>query len=163
MEYGAIIWDPYTTGDINKLERVQRQAARFITGDYRSREEGSVGNMLNSLELQELRERHTSQRLIFLYKVVEGLVPAIEAEEYLKPARHKRLIKTRQYSDYQCSNIVDKHVRNNSKCFAVPPSKTPQYANSFFIRTVSDWNHLEDNAVQSTSVESFKSALAGSH
>jgi hypothetical protein len=26
----------------------------------------------------ELKERRTSQKLIFLYKVVEGLVPAIE-------------------------------------------------------------------------------------
>jgi hypothetical protein len=35
MEYGAIVWDPYTTSDINKLERIQRRAARFITGTIR--------------------------------------------------------------------------------------------------------------------------------
>ena len=29
---------PYTETNINRLERIQRQAARFITGDYRSRE-----------------------------------------------------------------------------------------------------------------------------
>jgi hypothetical protein len=44
MEYGGIIWDPYTETNIKRLERIQRQAARFITGDYRSREEGSVEN-----------------------------------------------------------------------------------------------------------------------
>ena len=49
MEYGAIVWDPYTTSDINKLERIQRRAARFITGDYKTREEGSVTKMLNDL------------------------------------------------------------------------------------------------------------------
>jgi hypothetical protein len=53
MEYGGIIWDPYTETNINRLERIQRQAARFITGDYRSREEGSVSNMLVKLELKE--------------------------------------------------------------------------------------------------------------
>jgi hypothetical protein len=37
-------------------------------------------------ELQELKERRTSQKLIFLYKVVEGLVPAIEPDDYLKKA-----------------------------------------------------------------------------
>jgi hypothetical protein len=41
MEYGAIVWDPYTIVDTNKLERIQRRAAIFITGDYKSREEGS--------------------------------------------------------------------------------------------------------------------------
>jgi hypothetical protein len=35
MEYGAIVWDPYTIVDTNKLERIQRRAARFITGDYK--------------------------------------------------------------------------------------------------------------------------------
>jgi hypothetical protein len=46
MEYGGIIWDPYTETNNNRLERIQRQAARFITGDYRSREEGSVSLMV---------------------------------------------------------------------------------------------------------------------
>jgi hypothetical protein len=92
MDYGGIIWDPYTETNINRLERIQRQAARFITGDYRSREEGSVSNMLEKLDLQELKERRTSQKLIFLYKVVEGLVPAIEPDDYLKKARPKRSI-----------------------------------------------------------------------
>jgi hypothetical protein len=30
MEYGAIVWDPYTTVDTNKLERIHRRAARFV-------------------------------------------------------------------------------------------------------------------------------------
>ena len=33
LDYGSIIWDPYLSRDIEKFERVQRQAARFITGD----------------------------------------------------------------------------------------------------------------------------------
>jgi hypothetical protein len=51
------------------------QSARFITGDYKSREEGSITKMLVELELESLQSRRTSQRLIRLYKVVEGLVP----------------------------------------------------------------------------------------
>ena len=81
MEYGGIRWDPYTETNINRLEWIQQQAARFITGDYRSREGGSVSNMLVKLEVQELKERRESQKLIFLYKVVEGLVPAIEPDD----------------------------------------------------------------------------------
>ena len=51
-----------------------------------SREEGSVSNLLVKLELQEFKERRTSKKLIFVYKVVEGLVPAIEPDDYLKKA-----------------------------------------------------------------------------
>jgi hypothetical protein len=54
----------------------------IITENYRSREEGRVSN----IDLQELKERRTSQKPIFLYKVVEGLVPAIESDDYLKKA-----------------------------------------------------------------------------
>ena len=69
------MWDPYLKQDIERLERVQRQAARFITGDYRTREEGCVTSMLQSLELSSLENRRSTNRLIFMHKVVEGLVP----------------------------------------------------------------------------------------
>ena len=159
MEYGAIVWDPYITSNINKLERVQRQAARFITGDYRSREDGCITNMLAKLELQDLKTRRSSQKLIFLYKVVEGLVPAIEPEDFLKKSRPKRKISTKKFDNFETTNIIEKQVKNNTKCFNIPPSKTPQYTNFFFVKTIIDWNHLEDTIVRAPSVESFKTAL----
>ena len=38
-------------------EIVQRSAARFVTGDYKSRHEGCVTNMLTDLDLPSLEER----------------------------------------------------------------------------------------------------------
>ena len=72
------------------------------------------------LDLDELTEQRTSQRLIFLYKVVEGLVPAIEAEKYQIPDLPKRLLRPKRHIDFQTHNIIDKQMRNNSKCFEVP-------------------------------------------
>ena len=83
LEYGSIIWDPYNQSDIDRLERIQRSAARFITRDYRSRQEGCVSKMLQELDLPTLQERRRQQRLTFLYKVVKGHVPAINIEHYL--------------------------------------------------------------------------------
>ena len=77
LDYGSIVWDPYLKQDIEKLERVQKLAARFIIGNYRTREEGCVTGMLQSLKLSSLENRRSSNRLIFMYKVVEVLVPAI--------------------------------------------------------------------------------------
>ena len=48
LDYGQIVWDPYLKQDAERLERVQRQAARFMTGDYRTRAEGYVTIMLQS-------------------------------------------------------------------------------------------------------------------
>ena len=35
LEYAALVWDPSTITDINKVETVQRRAARFCQNDYR--------------------------------------------------------------------------------------------------------------------------------
>ena len=40
------MWDPYLKKDIDLMERTQRNAARFITGDYRSMIPGSVTRLL---------------------------------------------------------------------------------------------------------------------
>lgn len=66
IEYGAIIWNPYTKLEIDKIERNQRQSARFITGDYRSKEEEWVTNMLQHLELPPLKQRRETKRLIVM-------------------------------------------------------------------------------------------------
>jgi hypothetical protein len=112
--------------------------------------------MLVKLELQELKERRTSQKLIFLYKVVEGLVHAIESDDYLKKARPKRSI-TAKKNLRTIRQLTSS--KNNTKCFDIPSSKTHQFSNSFFVKTLIDWNHLEDSVVCATSVESFKSAI----
>ena len=52
-------------------------------------------------------------RLFFLFKVVEGLVPAINPEEYLKPQKQKRRIKPRTYENFKSINLVEKHSINH--------------------------------------------------
>jgi hypothetical protein len=51
MEYSAAIWDASTQKDIDNLERIQRKSARFIHGDYVSRERGCVTDMLRRSDL----------------------------------------------------------------------------------------------------------------
>ena len=159
LEYGSIVWDPYQQSDIDRLERVQRSAARFITKDYRSRQDGCVTAMLRELDLDPLQDRRRHQRLTFLYKVVEGHVPAINLEHYLQPLRPKRTIRAKQYEQYIYQNIVENSVNNNSKCFKPIQAKSDNYKNSFFVKTVLDWNKLSDTLVNSTSTECFKAAL----
>ena len=48
LEYSSSVWDPHSQDLINKLERVQRRAARFVVNDY-SRH-SSVSVMLNQLD-----------------------------------------------------------------------------------------------------------------
>jgi hypothetical protein len=162
LEYASIIWDPHLQGDIDRLERVQRSAARFIKKDYRSREEGCVTSMLKDLELPPLQDRRRHQRLTFLYKVVEGHVPAINIEHYLKSQRVKRTIRAKQFEDYTHNNIVLKSVNNNSKCFDSIFAKSDNFKQSYFPRTVLDWNKLCDSVVEADTIQCFKTLVATS-
>ena len=69
LEYGSSIWDAYLQKDINSIEKVQRQAARFIKGDHKSCEEGCVTNILNDLDLPSLQQRREFNKLVFLFKI----------------------------------------------------------------------------------------------
>jgi len=56
--------------------------------------------------------------------------------------------------------LPDKNIRNSCGLkLKIPDSKTEQYKNSFFVRTVADWNKLEDIAVTADSVTAFSSAV----
>ena len=159
LEYGSIIWDPYTKSDIDQLEKIQRSAARFITKDYKSRHDGCVTEMMRDLGLPTPEERRRQLRLTFLYKVVEGHVPAINIEHYLKSQRPERTIRAKQYEDFVTKNIIKNSVCNNSKCFKPIITKTENYRNSFFVKTVYDWNKLSEDIVTCDSLETFKTLL----
>ena len=159
LEYGSVVWDPYLTRDIDKLERIQRNGARFKLGEYKSRHEGAVTNMLKDLDLPTLQDRRTNAKLVFLYKVVEGLVPAIDPDMFIKPNIPTRQIRSVKFTDCVAQNIIDRQVTNTTRSFAVPVSKTNQYRNSFFVDTIVSWNKLPEDTARAKTVECFKEAL----
>ena len=157
LEYGSSIWDPHLQKDIDKLEAIQRRAARFITQDYHSREPGSMTSMLQELNLPQLEQRRKENRLGFLYKISNRLVPAISPEEYLTSLTNKRKIRAKSFHDCETRNFVTRQQILHDNCFVLPTSKTDVYKHSFFPRTISDWNQL-DNTRYST-IDSFKNHL----
>ena len=68
------------TTDINKVEAVQRRAARWATRDYRYN--SSVAAILKDLNWRPLDQRRIDSRLVMMYKVTYDLV-AIPASDYL--------------------------------------------------------------------------------
>ena len=72
LEYANTVWSPYAKKDIAKIERVQRQSARFIMADYSYH--SSVTNMLTNLKLPSLEHRRTISSLILFYKIIHNLI-----------------------------------------------------------------------------------------
>ena len=111
LEYSCILWDPHQQEDIDKLEGIQRRAARFITRNYRNRTPGVVTAMLHELKLEPLYQSRQKLRLLFFFKMVRVLVPAaVPAEKYIHQQIGKRKITPRTESD-----IVRNHAREKIK------------------------------------------------
>ena len=49
LVYGSSVWDPYTLGPQDELEKVQNRAARFVTRYY-IRERGSMTGIFEQLK-----------------------------------------------------------------------------------------------------------------
>ena len=74
--------------NINKIEAIQRRAARFVFKDFARF--SSVTSMLCSLSWPTLRERRCSLKLLMLYKIVNQLVDISPASYLKRTARLSR-------------------------------------------------------------------------
>ena len=115
----------YTGKYIDKIERVQRKATRYVCNDYSN--DSSVTYMLNRLNWKPLQERRLNIRLCLIYKIVNRLV-VVPTENYLVP----QLLPSRHY---------------NSMAYTIFSSRHDYYKYSFFPRTVIAWNQLPDMTV----------------
>ena len=88
----------------------------------------------------------------------KNLVPAIPSANYLTTEVNKRRIQTpAHFKDFQTKNFVERYQHINNSCYKVPVATTDIYKNSFFPRTISDWNQVKDTS--QPSVEVFRKTL----
>jgi hypothetical protein len=65
-----MIWNPHTTSNINKLESVQKNAARFVLNkphDYKKPD--STTKMVKDLNWEKLEQRRKRSDVTLMYKV----------------------------------------------------------------------------------------------
>ena len=85
--------------------------------------------MLREHNIPSLQSRRKDQRLTYMYRVVEGLVPAVPAQEYLTPRKPGRQVKAKKLEKFDSDNFVQKLATQNASCFTVPKCKTDQCRN----------------------------------
>ena len=140
VEYASPVWDPHTANNIDKIEMVQRRAARFVKNRYR--QTSSVTSMLNELQWRSLRNRRADSKLTMFYKIVNDQV-AVDPDLYIKP---------------QVSTRSTRGSHNRS--FQVPYSRQNCHLYSFFPSTVRLWNGLPQEVVSAPSVAAFHSRIS---
>ena len=142
LEYACAAWDPHQQYLQEKLEMVQRQAARFIASNY-SREPGSVTKIMSDLKIEPLIERRKKSRLLLFCKGLHHQA-AIPTDQLQRPKRTTR-------------NMHQEHFINIS-------TRTDTLKASFLPNTVRDWNLLPSVVISKikaakSPVESFAAIL----
>ena len=122
LEYGSSVWDPLSIRLQKELEKVQKRAARFVTGNYIYETESMTG-ILYQLKWESLKKRSRDSRIIMLYKGVKGAA-GIPTNDLIPPIRHVR--------------------KHHSLAFQTTFANTDIYKCSFFTQTIRDWNSLTD-------------------
>ena len=139
LEYSAAAWDPYLQKDVNQLETVQRRAARFATNNYHDRTTGCVTSMLQDLQWKSLEERRKTIRLNLLHKMYNKQVD-VDVNKFVR--------------------LNDPRTRGANRFYQVH-AKNPVFYNSFFVRTLRDWNKLPPQLTSKTNNDEFSSCLGG--
>ena len=88
LEYGSSVWDPQSILLQDELEKVQKRAARFVTGNYVGYETGSMTGILKQLKWESLKKRRKDSRLIMLYKGLKGAA-SIPTNDLVPPPPHQ--------------------------------------------------------------------------
>ena len=136
LEYGSIVWDPHLAGDVDALEKVQRFALRVCLKNWSS----DHNQLYNQSQVPALSDRRKQSRLSHMFKIVNDLTVFPEA-----PLQYRIINYNNRFSHaLQLQNIA---------------ARTSQFQNSFFPRTIAQWNTLPCSTASSPSVYVLKSNL----
>ena len=141
LNYCSTIWDPYHHNATNQIEMIQHRAARFVLNrPWRRYHLDSMTRMLTELQWPTLQTLRSNARLILLYKLIH----------------HHQFIPN-QYLPIPAFPIIR---ANHHFKFQHYTSRTTMYRNSFFPRTIPEWNKLPSTIVESNNLNLFKRNLS---
>ena len=100
VEYASTVWNPYTKTEINKIEAVQRRAAKYVVNNHRNR--SSVSNMLQRLKWKPLANRRKDARLMMMYKIDRELLSITKENRLIPPCRRPRNTHNRAFQIESC-------------------------------------------------------------
>ena len=137
LDYATASWDPYTNENIESMERIQKRAARFVTNTYGK--DTSITAILKELKWAPLQQRRKTHRLTTLFKMINNEIN-INYNNIIQPK-------------------IARNRRGHSQQFQKRYASTDAYANSFFLRTTSEWNKLLPETVNQPSTNTFKTSI----
>ncbi len=141
LEYADCVWDCIPDNLVKRIERININALRCITGLTASARLNHVYQESGLLPLETRRRIH---RLTQFYKIVHGSSP-----DYLRDLLSETTAERNPYA-----------VRNNDTyTFTKYQCRTESFKKSFIPKTIDEWNTLPPNIRSAPSIASFKRQL----
>ena len=149
-DYCSPLWAPHPNnyGNIDRLEGILRNFSKHVESiqhlDYQDR--------LTSMNLSSMQRRHERYKIIYIYKIKEGLVPNL-TNDPLNPEQSFSLKFTyNPRSGYRCTTPSPVLYHNKAEL---------QRRSSFSLTGSNLWNCLPRciNTISNVSVETFKTHL----
>ena len=140
LDYGDTLYDK--PGNINfesKIEKVQYKACIAITGAIQGT---SRERLYDELGLMSLSKRRWYNKLIFFYKIVNGILP-----DYLHSC-----IGFFSQNKYPLRSVSSGKL----KCI---PSRTKSFSKTFFSYCIDEWNKLNPEIINAKSIYKFKKSV----
>ena len=122
---------------ISSLKPLDQLKPGYVYNNYTSHTPGCVTDMVNELGWESLEGRRQISRLCLLYKTYHGLID-IDKTAYLRPGDSR----TRSHA-----GVYQEHTKHEV------------YYNSFFPRTIREWNRLPNGVTTSTTVDGVRANL----
>ena len=141
LEYCSSVWDPPAQNLIGELEMVQRRGARMVFNNFRRHT--CVTEMMNNLNWQTLQTRRRDRRLAMMYKIYHQETILDPQDYFEQPDYMGRHDNSKKIKRYQCKRGV--------------------FANSFFPKTICDWNALADETVLAPNQTAFNKLVELDH
>ena len=136
LEYASSVWNPHTKSNVDKIEMVQRRAARFVCHDY-SRY-SHVSTLINALGWESLEQRRLNNQVCMFYKIYSGLVGIT------LPAEINPVSRVSRYPN--CAPFQQLITLNDT------------YKYSFYPRTIRTWNNIPLPTIPD-SLDKFKAVV----
>ena len=166
LDYGSLVWAPPGVVLREELERVQKRAARFVTGNN-SYETGSMTGILGQLKWESLKKRRKYNRLILLYKVLKGQasVPTDDLIPIARRARnqHSMVFQTLNVCEASINLLNNIYIRFGTKLYrriiGIPMDTNcaPLVADLFLFCYERDFMTSLSGVKQAEIIEAFKS------
>ena len=137
LEYGSVIYDNCSLLDSNKIEGVQKFAARVCTGALKRTEYIKLQNELGWISLKSRRRIYKG---ILTYKILNNLTPT-----FLK-------------TNFKFQNILIRTLRTTNRLIQ-PKCRLNSYSSSLFPSQTTFWNNLPNNLNEYQTVSSFRKFL----